>query len=207
MRCSGMKGAAMKKRKTLKRVMLVILVALIALQVPSYWQFRFMLSAYFDQSGDASDSSGAVAYPLIEPFIYVFEVAMVRIYHQHKLTSGGYPQPEGGWEAISADGVHKVVSGVYLKSGNSNNVGGEKFGYDQYHGVSCSNFNFSNCFRRYLIFDNNLCSFQSDIYISFNKIRCQQFFIDSDGVYSDFGGENFRLFASYGGVVRLNAPN
>ncbi|MEL7188289.1 MAG: hypothetical protein AAGK17_01950 [Pseudomonadota bacterium] len=186
----------MKTVITRKRLLLGLLALFLVLQMHSYWQFRYMLSAYFDQSGDASDSTGGVAYPLVEPFFYVLEVAAVRIYHQYRLTAGGYSSPKEGWEAMSADRVHKVVSDVYIESGNSNNVGDEYYGPSQIHTKSCSlNFyDIKSCDRRYIISYNRICSFPADIYISFDHIRCQQFFIHGDEVYSDFAGVKFYPF-------------
>lgn len=190
-----------ERRKTRKRVALMVFIIFLVIQVHSYWQFRYMMSAYFDQSEQQSIGSGNVQFRLIEPFFYAFEVVAVRIYHEKRLFFRDYLDPDARWSPMSTEGLYKSVSDVNITSGNSEGVGDEYFSRDQIHFSGCSMTHFTpNCDRRYIIFDDYLCSFQSNISISFNNIRCQQFFTEGGHVYTDFGGMKFKIFADYPSV-------
>jgi hypothetical protein len=163
----------MKKGITWKRVGLAVFAIFLVLQVHSYWQFRYMLTEYINPE-------------ITQPLLLAFEVGAIRIYHQRKLSSGGYLTPEHGWKAMTPNEINAYVKNSMHISGASEGVGDVYFGNFQNHKSGCSMIHIDiNCVRRYVLFNNYLCSFPKNLQISYEQFECLQIFIDGRDIYSE----------------------
>ncbi len=175
----------MKSGKTRIRLLLGLFVIFLALQVHSYWQFRYMLSDYFDRPQNPSRQTNGVAYPLIEPFGYALEVAAMRVYHLRNLWVGVDPKFNEKWTVMSSDQVYEYVADSAYLSGNTHGAGNEYFGKSQFHSTCSSVSIISQCTGRYVLFGNHLCSFRANVKISFDEFSCRQFFIHEGAIYTE----------------------